>query len=318
MKVKRLSSKMNLWAIRFLSALVAVNGFNTRSVTSSDFSNHRKNSSIRRAPSNPSFSALRVPSGGSGLQSTRLLAPRAMTQSSSSDDTPTAESIFGFFGVSKPRGEIAVFFLIALSVGLTRLIPRTDVAFSIAFPLYLMCANRFRFNRNGEKERVPLLREGRGPWFKNYLMFFGSIGLLLPLMVCFVTPSTIADAAAPHLYLTACQVTMEALSNSSSFHALPRLLTPIGFNAFRLRTLWVWVKQAYATATSSGSSVPNQYVSAFAFSLAVVNLIAWTYNLFGFLLLRAAPQYLDTDSFPVADVKWKGALFPVLTNKKKD
>jgi hypothetical protein len=228
------------------------------------------------------------------------------------------------FQISTPA---FIFSFLAVAIGLSRPIPKADVAFSTCFPLYLAIANRFRFDRNAptiaaKREYLPLLREGVGPWFIRYLNFFGMIAIVLPILFQLAAPRYISDAAAPHLYLTVCQVAMELLTKGGKFHALLQLLNPIGFNTYRIWTLCVWASTSMSSFLTAKDSVAGLGSNMFAgkmiiwealnLSLALVNLVAWTYNLFVFLLLRTLPQYFDKTEFPAAEVVWKFQLFPVV------
>ena len=146
--------------------------------------------------------------------------------------------------------------------------------------------------------------------------------MILPVMFQLVAPRYISDAAAPHLYLVLCQVAMEILTGGAKFHPLLRLLNPIGFNTYRMGALCAWASTALSGFFRAKDSVAGLGSNIFAgkmiiwevlgLSLALVNLVVWTYNLFIFLLLRTVPQYLDKTEFPAAKVVWKGQLFPVL------
>jgi hypothetical protein len=250
--------------------------------------------------------------------------------SSSSEPQDNSESKgmmnpLALVGLSIRSPSSFIFLILAVAIGLSRPIPKADVAFSICFPLYLALANRFRFDRNvpaiaAKREVIPLLREGRGPWFKRYVTSFGMIGVILPVMFQLVAPRYISDAAAPHLYLVLCQVVMETLTRGAEFYPLLRLLTPIGFNTYRMGSLCVWASTAMSSFLRAKDSVAGLGSNIFAgkmilwevlgLSLALVNLVVWTYNLFIFLLLRTVPQYLDKTEFPAAKVVWKGQLFP--------
>jgi hypothetical protein len=220
-----------------------------------------------------------------------------------------------------------IFSILAVAIGLSRPIPQTDLAFSICFPLYLALANRFRFDRNAptiaaKREMIPLLREGMGPWFKRYMKSFAMIGVFLPVIFQLVAPRYLSDAAAPHLYLLLCQIAMETLAGCDKFFVLLRLLNPIGFSIYRMGALWVWASTSMTSFLEAKDSVAGLWSNMFAgkmiiwevlgLSLALVNLVLWTYNLFIFLLLRTVPQYLSETEFPAAEVVWKCQLFPVL------
>ena len=219
---------------------------------------------------------------------------------------------------------------ILIVLAMTRPIPMTDRFFSIGYPLYMYLANRFRFANNapslvkfgggGGKEdgvgfqKLPLLREGSGPWFKIYVSTFAIIGILVPLLTLILAPQNIAEAVAPHLYLTLCQVVLEATMTGPKVHSLIELLNPIGFNAYRLLCLKTWLMVAYRTVVTSRTYVSGSLWEVFGFALALSNTIIWSYNLFVFLLLRIVPQYLDRNKFPDVDtMSWKGQLIPLLS-----
>lgn len=222
-------------------------------------------------------------------------------------------------GSKRPKN-LPILPLITVAVACTRPIPAWDRLFSIAYPAYLCLANHFRFDRNAPgnaagRVKTPLLREGGGPWFIRYVGTFAVVGLLLPLVVQIVAPRSVADAAAPHLYLTLCQCWMEGVSSGAWFYPLVRLMVPIGFNAYRMIALKTWLIAAWR---STGAATPGGVVwETLGLALAFVNTVIWTYNLFVFLLLRTLPQYIDREEFPEAKVTWKGQVFPVL-NAKSD
>ena len=89
------------------------------------------------------------------------------------------------------------------------------------------------------------------------------------------------------------------------FHDVPRILVPIGFNAYRLKPLYRWV---YLATMISKDSAPETldhldwYVAAMF--LSVINLVLWSYNLFIFLLLRVLPIYFDKIKTPPVDMAY--------------
>jgi hypothetical protein len=117
---------------------------------------------------------------------------------------------------------------------------------------------------------------------------------------------------------------METLTGGAKFYPLLRLINPIGFNTYRMGSLWVWASTSMSSFRMAKDSVSIAGLGSNIFagkmiiwevlglSLALVNLVVWTYNLFIFLLLRCVPQYMDKTEFPAANVVWKGQLFPVV------
>lgn len=233
------------------------------------------------------------------------------------------------FGSLDRTGCIVLALAVAMSYKHWDHIPHQHFAFAVAYPLYLGLVNRLRFQRNlSAREQVArgdsrvmavrsLLFQGKGIWFIIYVHVFAVIGMLLPLILCLAGPNAIAAPAASHTMLIFAQVLTEGLSVSPFMHAQPKLMVPIGFNIYRMATLWSWVKGSWEIAQrtlqqqSSPIGLGTKMWVAFAFVLGVTNLVAWSYNLFVFLSLRVVPQYWDTTTFPTAEVRWKGQLFPV-------
>lgn len=248
-------------------------------------------------------------------------------------DMLDAPFLLDTFGLSSTSPVLPI---ITLLVAAMKPIPAGDVFFSIAYPAYLCFANRFRFDLNTPRlaavdrnyKKLPLLREGRGPWLFKYVLTFGVVGIILPLLLVLIAAtnagapaSAAANAAAPHLYLTLCQCLMESLTKGPKFYHLTALMVPIGFNAYRLGCLKTWfvsARQSLAVAVAAQSKLGGRTLivsspwQTAGFLLALSNVVIWTYNLFVFLLLRTLPQYLDRTKFPDAIVSWKGQLIPVL------
>lgn len=217
-----------------------------------------------------------------------------------------------------PKGDAGLLMVLAFFVARTHRLPAADLAFALVYPLYLMLANVVRFDRCLERSRAeqrfqPLLREGRGTWFKRYILSYALVSLALPLPFVFLAPRAVAAAAAPHLFLTAVQSAVESLTAHQRFAPLLRLLVPIGFNVYRLGTLREWCLAAFCTARQTGPGAPLWALAwaAGGLALALTNALLWSYNLFVFLLLRVAPQYLDPLQFGAPPVDWKFALLPL-------
>jgi hypothetical protein len=243
-------------------------------------------------------------------------------------------SPLAYFGFRYKSPSTLIFFALSISLAIKSTIPASHVLFSILYSVYIGCINRFRFQRNALADNknnknqdgpLPLLHTGRGPWFKNYVMTFGVLGVLLPVAFMLLAPSAYAQAAAPHLYLVSCQLVMESLVNGSSqVHSLCRALVPIGFNTFRMWSLMEWTKASIQLLQQANHHAPLLLIDSFRLSismmgwsvlgclLSISNLVVWTYNLFIFLLLRMLPQYIDPVQFPSPTVEWKLQLFPVV------
>jgi hypothetical protein len=181
-----------------------------------------------------------------------------------------------------PSANSGLLLVIAALVTKSQMLPTGDVAFAVAFPIYLMIANAMRFNGNQIEDKFePLLRQGRGPWFKRYVATYAIFSLLLPVPFVFFGPSAVAAAAAPHLFLTLVQCAFESLTAHTRFAALLRLAVPIGFNTYRMGTIQAWCTSALATYRATAAVGTTSVWTTSALALALANGAIWTYNLVG-------------------------------------
>ena len=243
----------------------------------------------------------------------RKLFSRTRLDFGSQDHSEHAFGLQGHILGLAPQADSYVLIWAAILLARRRALPLADLAFAIGFPAYLAVSNWVLFNANLGYERPykPLLREGRGAWFKRYVLTYAIVGLLLPLPVIVFAPSAIAVAAAPHLFLTLVQCACEGLTSHKHFAAVLRLAVPIGFNIYRLGTIQTWLISALAAARASAGGVASSWAWA-SLTLAVANGAIWSYNLLVFLLLRVAPQYLDKSiSATPTTFEWKFGLIPV-------
>lgn len=199
-----------------------------------------------------------------------------------------------------------------------REIPFWDCFFSIAFPLYLYLANRFRFDSNS---RQIALRESLGEsypdkphhtkvssesWFPKYMQFAATLGVFLPIATQVLAPEPIAQATAPHLYVLVCQILMEMMTRRPDFHPLLQLMVPLGFSAYRMSCLKSWVVTAWQMSGGRTMATTATTLEILHLVLAVSNAIFWSYNTFIMLPLRLVPQCMDQNGFPDAsNVTWK-------------
>ena len=226
-------------------------------------------------------------------------------------------------------------------------IPFTDIAFGFGYPIYLLLANKYRFNENtsassnsngkdDQKTDMKLMGgEEKEAWFATYMLTFAFVGIVLPLCTLIILPLLVLNddddnralnivlrMSAPHTLLLWLQIVMEGCAMMNpNFHHLIRILVPIGFSAYREKCLWVWFREAslllvqmQSGGMNTTNNVPNYY-SAVCWLNAIVafcNLIMWSYNLFVTLLLRMVPYHLDQNrsSLSTNMVSWKYCLIP--------
>lgn len=244
-----------------------------------------------------------------------------------------------------PAAGILIQICLAVVLAVTCEVGLSDIVFSVAYPLYLILANHWRFRNNETARKASRNHEidldlfpDQNEWFAIYMIIFSIVGLLLPLGTVILGPKDIKIAAAPPLFLLWCQITMETLAlNSIYFHDLIRILVPVGFNAYKMRSLMIWCNKSLELLPSSsdfwqhaeddqdfGDTSNNESWYYWGLVLAFTNLVLWTYNLFVVLLLRMMPNFMHPQRSPSPEVKWKGQLIPITSpstrkeDKKKD
>lgn len=123
------------------------------------------------------------------------------------------------------------------------------------------------------------------------------IGLLLP--VAYIVHGVLqgdkegVTAAAPHVFLLASQVVMESVSFTGGYSLPIRVLVPVVYNAMRMYAILEWVKSEILKRNNDqvmrndGISDNRLFVGI---SLAMLNLVFWGFNLFGFLLPFYMPK----------------------------
>lgn len=234
-------------------------------------------------------------------------------QNKPNEDAEPRKSFFplNILGLAAPPLPVLA---IPLLIAYYRTIPAWDIFFSIAFPLYLGLANRFRFDNNA---KLFALRKQQGrpypakpewfdpnseAWFMHYMLFAATLGVILPLVVQLLAPSSIAQASAPHLYLLVCQIMTEHMVHNPRFHPLLQVINPIGFSAYRMATVTAWAIVAWEMLPVGSSILSWEMMHLL---LAGSNALFWFYNTFVMLLLRVLPPCLDQSKFLDANVSWE-------------
>eukprot|EP00957_Ditylum_brightwellii_P153973 11719498-Ditylum_brightwellii.AAC.1 len=80
-----------------------------------------------------------------------------------------------------------------------------NTAFGLFFPAFLLLANKFRFNNNSAATQAGIPYKSifwgyeTETWFQCYIAFAALIGVIIPFIIVFTTPTTeTANAVAPH------------------------------------------------------------------------------------------------------------------------
>lgn len=123
-----------------------------------------------------------------------------------------------------------------------------------------------------------------------YVSLAALVGLFLPIAYIFEGILT-GDkegikAASPHVFLLGSQVFLEGVSVHGDFSLPVRVFVPVLYNSRRIFTLVEWLRTEIRKGDGDfGGIVRRLHVGR---GLAIINLVLWCYNLFGFLL----PVYL--------------------------
>lgn len=208
-------------------------------------------------------------------------------------------------------------------------ISKADLIFSVGFLAYIFIANAVAFNSNKlqfsqmKRDKIhfePMGKHslGRGQFInkKSFLIYFGMAKILMfliPMIMIFTSPSDVATMVAPSLLVVIAQVVAE--QSTTCCHDVLRMMVPIGYSAYRIfGPLYLWAIDSYDLYLENAAK--GDFVYSFNVGLAWVNLAFATYNLFGFLLLRALPLYFDKDETPRVEMAYTLLPFPKMNKIK--
>ncbi|MCO5553629.1 hypothetical protein L7F22_007155 [Adiantum nelumboides] len=162
----------------------------------------------------------------------------------------------------------------------------------VLYSLYILLMSRYAFPKHEQgpepKPKGPVFLEGRRHIMASYIKLAAYIGLYFPfayiLLGLALGQKAVVHTAAPHTFLLACQVLSERLSASLSPPCLA--LVPIIYNSGRIVSIWAWLQADFSSSLAAAGG--SFYWVLSGRTLAIANLVLWSYNLFGFLL----PLYL--------------------------
>ena len=193
-------------------------------------------------------------------------------------------------------------------------IPTRHMLFCVLYPTYLIFANHYRFGNNIAVRQRPahhpfnlsvvmskIYSESDTTWFKGYMTFATTIGVLLPLLTVSYAPTEVADAAISPLFVLMTQLTCEtAVMLNPYVHRFIAFLVPLGFFVYRQSLLLGWFQESMFMAAVHASSIWYTFGAV----LSSINLVFWTITLFVFALLRWAPELLADEKFESPQVEW--------------
>ncbi|PWA82254.1 hypothetical protein CTI12_AA177900 [Artemisia annua] len=165
-----------------------------------------------------------------------------------------------------------------------------DFAFVILSFFYMYFMSKFAFPTLSSSDSKPVFDHNR---LLNIYCFVGAvIGLFLPVGYIFEGilegDKEGIKAATPHVFLLASQLFLEGVAFSDRFSLPMRVLVPVVYNATRLFSLMEWVRSEVWKAESEFHGSYRRLFMGRV--LAVVNLVYWGFNLFGFLIPFYMPR----------------------------
>lgn len=165
-----------------------------------------------------------------------------------------------------------------------------DLAFVPLSFLYMLFIAKFAFPTLSKTSVDPPIFADHGKILNIYVSIGAIIGLVLPvgymLHGVLVGDKEGIKAAAPHVFLLASQVFMESVTFSGGFSLPVRVFVPVVYNATRMYAILEWVKSEVMKVNEGEYGSEKRLL--FGKVLAMVNMLFWGFNLFGFLL----PIYL--------------------------
>ncbi|KAL8217927.1 hypothetical protein R6Q57_021300 [Mikania cordata] len=180
-----------------------------------------------------------------------------------------------------------------------------DVIFVLLSFLYMFILAKIAFPTLSTTPAPPIFADHLH-LLTVYVSIGAIVGLILPVAYIFhgVLEGDKEDvkAAAPHVFLLASQVLMEAVSFSGGFSLPIRVFVPVVYNSMRMYAIMDWV-QHEMTKVNEGEYGSSRRLKV-GRGLAMANMVFWGFNLFGFLLPvylpKAFKKYYDADKDKVS------------------
>lgn len=177
---------------------------------------------------------------------------------------------------------------VAVVLSFSGMVALEDAAFallSLAYT-YFLSSVAFPPSSSSSSPDPPIFSGPRSLLLSAYVAAGALVGLLLP--IAYILHGVIEGdkegikAAAPHVFLLASQVFMEGVTFTRQFSLPMRVFVPVFYNGRRMFTIADWLRNEIAKAEEAehGSAMRVQVGRG----LAVINLLFWGFNLFGFLL----------------------------------
>ncbi|RWR91710.1 hypothetical protein CKAN_02087700 [Cinnamomum micranthum f. kanehirae] len=169
-----------------------------------------------------------------------------------------------------------------------------DFAFALFSFFYIFFMSRIAFPpQNSSHPPPPFGKKNRILAIYNLIGIL--IGLFLPIAYIFEGihegDKEGIKAAAPHVFLLASQIFMEGVVSSRRFSLPMRAFVLVYFNTKRILTIAEWVRIEISKVDEEYGSVRRLHVGR---GLAIVNIVFWFFNLFGFFLPFYLPRTMKS------------------------
>lgn len=179
------------------------------------------------------------------------------------------------------------------------LVPLLDLIFPAFASVYLIALSKLAFPSHGNAAKASAEIFQGGRLFRLYVVVGTTVGLFLPLAYVLGGFARGDDhavrSATPHLFLLSFQILTENLIIGLSLFSPPvRALVPLLYTVRRIFVIIDWMTDVWFNKTLLANA-PLKDVVWFWFgrSLAAVNLLYFSVNLFGFLIPRFLPRAFE-------------------------
>ncbi|XP_076911636.1 uncharacterized protein LOC143569664 [Bidens hawaiensis] len=189
---------------------------------------------------------------------------------------------------------------LALILAASGMIGPQDAAFVFFSFFYMFFLSKIAFPNLSTTPEPPIFAAHQR-LLTIYVSVGALVGLLLP--VAYIGHGVMAGdkesvkSAAPHVFLLASQVVMEAVTFAGGYSLPIRVFVPVAYNAMRMYAILDWLK-CEMMKVHEGEYGSSRRLTV-GIGLVMVNMVFWGFNLFGFLLPfympKAFKKYYDDE-----------------------
>ncbi|XP_076899263.1 uncharacterized protein LOC143553085 [Bidens hawaiensis] len=179
---------------------------------------------------------------------------------------------------------------VAIVLSASGMVAALDLAFVVFSFFYMYFLSKVAFPTLSQSHTCSL--DSKSRILRLYTILGAAVGLFLPVAYIFEGvfegDKEGIKAATPHVFLLASQYFLEEVAGSFGFSLPMRMLVMVVYNSTRIFALMEWVRCELMKVEEDFHGSSRRLFMGRV--LALVNLVYWGFNLFGFLL----PFYLPT------------------------